>query len=264
MDHLCVISQDEVEQIRFHRGIPQVKGVSNSEVAQKYPILFRGCHLAELSPDILLSQIQGRPEDTSYNGNVIHFTHDLPLAIRYCLTNASRPFPDTTTIVTMYNANILAEYGTFGPDLVDSSESNTAIQSLQQCKQVRWYNHHIDGQRQRLSALIGIYSIPRPTSLHINIHGISTFQHLNIEYYCYFELLDGHVYYEYLSSFDRTTLSTQNKSYKQGDRIMIYGLVHEFNSDVGIVFCDKMKSSIKSRIGNGSYVQPLNCRHIGI
>lgn len=79
-----------------------------------YPILFRGSHLAELNPTINLSEIQGRPEDDSYDGNIIHLTSSLHTALCYAKDNADRPFPDKRTAVMIYDTAALNQYGTFG------------------------------------------------------------------------------------------------------------------------------------------------------
>ena len=121
-----------------------------------YPILFRGAHLAELDINLKLSEIQGRPEDTSYNGNVLHLAGDYPTAVRYAVTNSYRDFPDKRVAIMVYDTSELAKYGTFGPDIVDGSASMTPLESLQHCSQVRWSNYHESGQQQRLSSLIRI------------------------------------------------------------------------------------------------------------
>lgn len=60
----------------------------------KSKLLFRGSHIAELSPSLSLSKIQGRPEDNSYSGNVLHMTNSYIKAYLYAIDNSSRIFSD--------------------------------------------------------------------------------------------------------------------------------------------------------------------------
>lgn len=131
----------------------------NINISESYPILFRGGHLSELNESVNLDQIQGRPEDNSYNGGIIHLTNSLLKALCYANSNKIRPFTGKTAVM-LYDTSILSNFGSFEPDIVDGKDTITAIESINKCQQVRWSNYHPLGQQQRLSALIGIYELP--------------------------------------------------------------------------------------------------------
>ncbi|CAN5658146.1 hypothetical protein BH23THE1_BH23THE1_34030 [soil metagenome] len=129
-----------------------------------YPVLFRGCHVAELDLNLPLNKLQGRPEDTSYNGNIIHLTNSYEHACGYASANRNRDFSDKRMCIAVYDTAQLAKYGTFEPDINDAKAEMSPIESLQYCKQLRWFNDHEKGQQERLSALICVCGYPDNSS----------------------------------------------------------------------------------------------------
>ncbi len=157
----------------------QIKIKSNYKFAyfyEKYPILYRGSHLSELDPKLPLSKIQGRPNDKSYSGYILHLSNSFLLAKGYSLSNASLAFKDSRTSVMLYDTKILYENGVFEtlfaeeiiPDPMNTKSFirtgiykyfyETIDESLMVAKEVRWKNEEPDGQEKRLLALIGVYT----------------------------------------------------------------------------------------------------------
>lgn len=106
----------------------------------------------------------------------------------------------------------------------------TAIESLEHCKQLRWSNYHPLGQEQRLSALIGIYEIPKITMLSDSYFFIT----IKDELYDV-ALKDGRLYYRLLHrSIDNIFNETL---YERGQYVLIYGLVFQLGDDLIITPC---------------------------
>ncbi|CAK7994895.1 Hypothetical protein POVR1_LOCUS413 [uncultured virus] len=138
------LTEREFEELLGERKIPkhprilEVDGYNGLESVDEYPLLYRGCHLCELDADVKMSDIQGRKNDTSYNGNVLHLTSKFESAFGYAHCNSSsEQFADKRTCVVAYQPQKLSSYGSFEPDRVDS-DTNSAIESLKKCGQVRW------------------------------------------------------------------------------------------------------------------------------
>lgn len=242
--------------------------VTKYEVSKMYPVLFRGAHVAELDPKLNLRQIQGRPEDTSYNGNVLHLTSDFTRAIAYAVTNARRDLPDKKVAIMVYDTDILLKYGTnsnekdviksvgFGPGVIDGNVLMTALESLKHCSQVRWYNYHESGQQQRLSALIGIVEIPKCITTP------NAYFHINVNAKWFDIAFED--FFMYCQPSNRQLNSCKSKAYKLGRYVLIYGLVYEVMSDV-IVVPDEpfnMNNISRYRVGNGCYIPMLNAKYI--
>ncbi len=93
-------------------------------------LLFRGCHIAELNPDTSLSLIQGRPEDRSYDGNVLHLSSSYNTGYSYSTTNSSRNREDNRVCVVAYNKDLLCKYGKY--DMNERWECNDDVKYMSQ------------------------------------------------------------------------------------------------------------------------------------
>lgn len=130
---------------------------TENNIYNKYPILFRACHVKELNPKLNLSEIQGRSEINSYNGNVLHMTNSYFFAKRYENTNRDNTeINDKNVCIVTYDTNILFKYGNFESDKEDGYNTKTPIESLQKTKCVRWECFDNDAQEKRLSAILFI------------------------------------------------------------------------------------------------------------
>ena len=138
---MLAFTVDEFELFLGKKSFPKMSNLpvlsDDFSLEEQVPTLFRGCHLQELHLE--LSQIQGRPEDKSYSGGVLHLTSLCKRAFDYEVTNSKREqFQDKRTCVVAYDTKILLRNGEFEPDIVDS-DAKTPLESLQKCSQIRWY-----------------------------------------------------------------------------------------------------------------------------
>jgi hypothetical protein len=80
--------------------------LSNEKIGVIPKILFRGCHVSELSNKVSL-------EDKTYDGNIIHLTTTYERAFSYATGNSRREqFDDKRVCVVIYDTEILLENGT--------------------------------------------------------------------------------------------------------------------------------------------------------
>lgn len=130
--------------------------LSNEKIGVIPKILFRGCHVSELSNKVSLKDIQGRPEDTTYNGNIIHLTTTYERAFSYGTDNSRREqFDDKRVCVAVYDTEILLENGIFLPDIGEGCFTNIE-DSINNFQQIRWSSIEENAQAKRLSAILFI------------------------------------------------------------------------------------------------------------
>ncbi len=97
-------------------------------------LLFRGCHVAELTAN--LSDIQGRPEVKSYNGNILHMTPSYHRAYMYAKDNSRRnQFIDKRTCVVAYDQQRVSKFGRYIRDPLHDNTEEPVTSQLQ----LRWH-----------------------------------------------------------------------------------------------------------------------------
>ncbi len=134
---------EEYNSLLKKNGFPLVKqpdsAFADNNIFEAFPLLYRGCHVAEIETNVDLQNIQGRPEDKSYNGNILHFTQSFNKAYSYAKTNITRQqFPDKRVCIVAYDSKLLFECGTYGPDYGEG-KSITFKESIEKYQQLRWY-----------------------------------------------------------------------------------------------------------------------------
>lgn len=165
---MIAYTKNEFNDLLIEKGIPILSHLIKSEcnygspvpfdnevpLDVQVPVLFRGCHLAELHRDVNLSNIQGRPEDTSYNGDILHLTSEPRIAFEYAEDNASRKqFEDKRVCIVAYNTRKLSMIGWLDADIVDSNNAKSQIESLKACMEIRWRCGFQTTQIERLDAI---------------------------------------------------------------------------------------------------------------
>lgn len=94
------------------RSLLKVKGFPI--VGDSTQVLYRGCHVAELGATVELANIQGRPEDKSFNGNILHLNTFCRIAYSYAQDNKRREqFSDKRVCVVAYDKNLLGKCGRY-------------------------------------------------------------------------------------------------------------------------------------------------------
>ena len=144
-----VYPPNEFKDMLTERGFPILP---SSEDQFPPNLLFRGCHIAELNPLLSLSEIQGRPCDTSYSGNILHLSNSFARAYSYSNCPTEKKFSDDRRGVVAYSSLELMKFGTFTPDKVDT-RALTAEESLKDCEQMRWECYDLDAQAKRLKCI---------------------------------------------------------------------------------------------------------------